>query len=104
MIRLSPLLAALALPATAEPELKQRLQDKHVEGQSQWIYNDLAAGFAAATKSDKPLFVTFRCVPCRDCMAFDELVTGANEELKALAKIGRRRVGEECRSPWSPDH
>jgi hypothetical protein len=86
MIRLSPLLAALALPATAEPELKQRLQDKHVEGQSQWIYNDLAAGFAAATKSDKPLFVTFRCVPCRDCMAFDELVTGANEELKALAR------------------
>lgn len=28
-----------------------------------WIYDDLAAGFAAAEQSGKPLLVSFRCVP-----------------------------------------
>jgi serine protease Do len=85
MKRLVPLLAALALSATADPELKERLKDLHAEGQAQWIYNDISAGMAAAKKENKPLFVTFRCVPCRDCMEFDGLVAGANKELKSLA-------------------
>ena len=64
----------------------ERLKDENARGQSQWIYNDLKKAMAEAKRTGKPIFVTFRCVPCRDCMAFDELVTGANEELKALAR------------------
>ena len=28
-----------------------------------WIYDDLEAGYAQAKKDDKPLLVSFRCVP-----------------------------------------
>jgi hypothetical protein len=42
-----------------DPEaLKKSLDDKDVAGT--WIYNDLAAGFAEARKSRKPLLVVFR--------------------------------------------
>lgn len=83
---LIPFLAVIALPATADPELKERLKDLHAEGQAQWIYNDISAGMAAAKKENKPLFVTFRCVPCRDCMEFDGLVAGGSKELKTLTE------------------
>lgn len=86
-MRLIPLvLLVLSLPAPADPGLRDRLKDAHAEGEPQWIYNDLAAGFAKAKESGKPLFVTFRCVPCRKCMEFDALVAKENEAIKRLAE------------------
>lgn len=85
MKRLLFLPVLLTLNAAADPGLKDRLADENAKGQVQWIYNDIAAGIAAAKKADKPLFVTFRCVPCADCMQFDRLVAGENTALKKLA-------------------
>jgi serine protease Do len=41
--------------------LQHSLGDSEVKGP--WIYNDLKAGFAEATRTGKPLLVVFRCVP-----------------------------------------
>lgn len=49
--------------------------DKAVmEKDARWLYNDTAAGFAAAQKSGKPLLVVLRCVPCLSCMGLDAQV------------------------------
>lgn len=55
------LMALVPLQADDRPVLQEVLQDHEVEGP--WIYDDLAAGFAAARKSGKPLLVNFSCVP-----------------------------------------
>jgi hypothetical protein len=39
-------------------QLQQSLKDTDVH--PSWIYNDVAAGFAAAKKTGKPLLVVFR--------------------------------------------
>jgi hypothetical protein len=35
---------------------------------------DLTAAFQEAQQSNRPLFVTFRCLPCKQCAAFDKSV------------------------------
>lgn len=77
---------ALCTTALADPALRERLQDQQTAGQDHWIYNDLAAGFAKAKETGKPLFVTFRCVPCHACKEFDAIVAGENAEIRELAK------------------
>lgn len=65
-IRLWPL-AAVALLAVAPlhaddgQALKELLQDHALQGD--WIYDDVEAGLLAASKSGKPLLISFRCVP-----------------------------------------
>lgn len=54
-------LAACVPAASAQDDLKKNLKDNNVA--EHWIYDDIAAGFAAARASSKPLLVTFRCVP-----------------------------------------
>ena len=49
---------------------------------------------ATATASAKP----------RDGIDFLPLSVDYDEKLYAVGKIGRRRVGKECRSRWSPYH
>lgn len=62
-----PLVTALVLCALAPlhaddgKNLRGLLQDHQLKGD--WIYDDIEAGFAAAKKSDKPLLISFRCVP-----------------------------------------
>ena len=47
--------------AGEDPVLRDVLKDqKYAEG---WIYEDIDAGYLAATKSGKPLLVCFCCVP-----------------------------------------
>jgi hypothetical protein len=55
-----------------------------LEDSERWIYNDLAAGFAEAEKSGKPLMVVLRCVPCLACMGLDTEVLVENPELTPL--------------------
>jgi len=62
------LIASLFLAATAlnaaEDRRERVLNDrKEVANAGQWIYNDLAEGFAEAGRNGKPLLVVFRCVP-----------------------------------------
>lgn len=38
----------------------QRLQDDRSELVGEWIYDDMAAGFAEAKKTGKPLMIVFR--------------------------------------------
>ena len=53
--------AAATVATAQEPtSLREALGDTVTEG---WIYEDLAAGYAAARKTGKPLLVAFRCVP-----------------------------------------
>jgi hypothetical protein len=66
--------------------LKSRLQDAHAEGEDWWVYNDLEKARETARRLNKPLFVTFRCIPCKDCQAFDAEVAKGNEQIEALAR------------------
>jgi len=55
------LCCAALLMAGEDPVLRDVLKDqKYAEG---WIYEDINAGYAAATRSGKPLLVCFCCVP-----------------------------------------
>ena len=82
------LFLALALVASAQADdkqLKQRLQDEHAEGADHWVYNDIEAARRIAIAQNKPMFVTFRCVPCRDCKSFDAEVAGGSQLIKDFA-------------------
>jgi len=65
--------------------LQDVLQDEHARGAVHWIYNDLESAREEARKRSKPLFVTFRCVPCAACMSFDAEVANGNERIRVLA-------------------
>lgn len=48
-----------------------------------WI-EDLNAGLALAKKEGRPLFVTMRCIPCKQCSEFDADVLDGGAELSPL--------------------
>ncbi|WP_010587285.1 Trx7/PDZ domain-containing (seleno)protein [Schlesneria paludicola] len=80
------LLLVIAGQAIAEDSLRTRLNDTHADQADVWVYNDLRQGMADAKKQNKPLFVTFRCVPCKDCAAFDADVANGNQAVLKLAR------------------
>lgn len=67
-------------------DLRERLKDDNGAQTDLWVYNDIPTATEEARRLDKPLFVTFRCVPCKDCAAFDADVASGNDRIKALAK------------------
>ena len=73
---------ALGQMAHAQNKLLDVLQDENARDADFWIYNDLAAARAEAKRANKPLFVTFRCVPCADCKGFDAEVAKNNQRIK----------------------
>jgi serine protease Do len=72
-------------PATTAPSLRTVLNDAHAEGADHWVYNDLETARAEARKLNRPIFVTFRCVPCKACSGFDAEVAKGSELIKTLA-------------------
>jgi hypothetical protein len=59
-------LAAASSPAAEEKRTRdEQVQDdrKELESRTDWLYNDLDAGFAEAKRSKKPLMIVFRCIP-----------------------------------------
>lgn len=46
--------------------------------------SDLAAARAEARASNRPLFVTLRCLPCKQCLSFDQAVLEGGPELDPL--------------------
>ncbi len=75
-----------AVTGVGDESLRERLKDENGVRTDLWVYNDIAAGIAEAKKQNKPLFVTFRCVPCKDCAAFDADVANGNERVRELAQ------------------
>lgn len=66
--------------------LRTSINDVHILGNDFWIYNDLAGAIEQAKKTDRPIFVTFRCVPCKKCAGFDAEVAKGSEGVKKLAQ------------------
>ncbi|RMG36133.1 MAG: PDZ domain-containing protein [Planctomycetota bacterium] len=83
---LSVLCLSVGSIASADERLRARLNDVNGVRSDVWIYNDIATAIAKARKVNKPLFVTFRCVPCKDCAAFDADVANGNERVRQFAK------------------
>jgi len=75
----------LSAQAAKPPPLIDRLKDDHARGQKQWIYNDFQKAVTEAKRTGKPIFVTFRCVPCEACESFDAEVAKNNQRIKDLA-------------------
>ncbi|MGH7199864.1 MAG: Trx7/PDZ domain-containing (seleno)protein, partial [Planctomycetaceae bacterium] len=85
------LLIASALaeePQRGRDQLKEILGDEHALALNAdlWIYNDIEAARAEARKQNKPLFVTFRCVPCKACRGFDAEVAQGSDAVRKLAQ------------------
>ena len=63
-ILLASLLIAISQARFSQTKLLDVLQDENAQGPDFWIYNNIDAARAEAKRTNKPLFVTFRCVPC----------------------------------------
>src|SRR5262249_9837381 len=48
--------------------------------------SDLAKSLAEAKSTGRPMFVTFRCLPCKQCSAFDKDVLEGGGDLDPLLK------------------
>lgn len=68
------------------PALRDILKDAHAFGADHWIYNDFQKAVAQARISNRPIFVTFRCVPCQACAGFDAEVAQGSDSITKLAK------------------
>lgn len=82
---LATLLLAAGPAFAADPALRDTLKDEHAFGEDWWVYNDIAEAREQARSENKPLFVTFRCIPCKDCAAFDAEVAKDNHVIEQLA-------------------
>ncbi|MDP6794961.1 MAG: Trx7/PDZ domain-containing (seleno)protein [Verrucomicrobiota bacterium] len=77
---------ALSQVGLAQNQLLEVLKDENARGAKFWIYNNLATARAEARRTDKPMFVTFRCVPCAACNGFDAEVAKNNQRIIRLAQ------------------
>ena len=79
------LLPRISSAADAQSKVLEDIQ-RFVEP-SRLIYNDLDRGIAEAKKTNKPLLVIFRCVPCIACSAFDKRVLEKDNEIVDLLDL-----------------
>lgn len=70
----------------AQETLRERLDDENGTRTDVWVYNDIESARDQARRENKPLFVTFRCVPCEACAAFDADVAKGSDQIRKLAK------------------
>ena len=69
------------------PQLLETLNDDHARGVTDlWTYNDIASAMKQAREENKPIFVTFRCVPCRACAGFDAEVAQGSDVIAEFAR------------------
>lgn len=79
-------LAGSAALVAMGQDLAEVLSDQNVVGADFWIYNDLNAALRQAKQENKPIFVTFRCVPCENCRGFDAEVASGSARIANLAQ------------------
>jgi serine protease Do len=74
-----------AQPLVAQDrDTKVRNDRKTFETSKDWVYNNLDEGIRIAKESGKPLFVTFRCIPCEACQEFDDDVASRDPIIRDL--------------------
>jgi len=87
VIALAPLaLAAAPDGQQSKDALKSAINDLNVLGADFWIYNDLSGAIEQAKATNKPIFVTFRCVPCKACAGFDAEVAKGSDVITKFAR------------------
>lgn len=73
-------------------EEKVRNDRLRVSKSGLWHYNDLDAGFAEALRTNKPLMVVFRCIPCVECVKLDDDLLEQNDSVvESMRKFVRVR-------------
>lgn len=85
LVSFAVVLLAVGISA-AEDDLRDRLKDANGIRDDVWVYNDIGQAIRVAKQNNRPIFVTFRCVPCRDCAAFDADVAVGNGQIRKLAQ------------------
>lgn len=70
----------------SQDDLRKRIQDENGTGTDLWIYNDIEQARKIALEQNKPMFVTFRCVPCKACKAFDAEVAKGSGKIRDMAR------------------
>jgi hypothetical protein len=89
MTHLFPLLLLFILVVDFQPPKKTREQKvredrQRVESEGRWIYNDLQQGIDQARKSNKPLLVVLRCIPCEECVKLDDHLVEHDPAIRPL--------------------
>lgn len=73
-------------------EEKVRNDRLRVSKSGLWHYNDMEAGFSESQRTNKPLMVVFRCIPCVECVKLDDDLMEQNSEvLEGLKRFVRVR-------------
>ena len=53
-------------------EEKVRSDRQRVEAEGLWFYNDLEKAYGEASRTNKPILVCLRCLPCEECVKLDD--------------------------------
>ena len=89
LVSFAALLTFIVNGATAPPwkEILGPPQGKRPEAAASYLVTwrtNLAGAMVEAREQNRPLFVTFRCLPCKQCSAFDKEVLEGGPELAPL--------------------
>jgi serine protease Do len=77
----------LSVNIFAQTREEKVLNDKRLfESKGLWFYNDLEKGFETAKKTNQPVLVVLRCIPCEECVKLDDDMVEANPQLQQLLK------------------
>lgn len=73
--------------AYSETREEKVLGDKlRFEKNGLWFYNDLEKAFETAKKTNQPVLVVLRCIPCEECVKLDDDLMESNPQLQQLLK------------------
>jgi hypothetical protein len=93
LLAIGGLLLFAGVVAAQSRDQKVRGDKTKFEAAGFWIYNDLAQGQAEAKKTNRPLLVVLRCIPCEHCVKLDDELVEQDEKLRPLLeKFVRVRV------------
>ncbi len=77
----------LSVNTFAQTREEKVLNDKRLfESKGLWFYNDLEKGFDTAKKTNQPVLVVLRCIPCEECVKLDDDMVKSNPQLQQLLK------------------
>ncbi|MDZ4848983.1 MAG: Trx7/PDZ domain-containing (seleno)protein [Pirellulaceae bacterium] len=74
-------------PVHSQTREEKVLGDKlKFESNGLWYYNDLTSAFETAKKTNQPLLVVLRCIPCEECVKLDDDLLESDPQLQRLLK------------------
>ena len=65
---------------------------------------DLNAALKEAQETKRPLFVTLRCLPCKQCASFDQAVLEGGDKININARMAQGQVKEITYELSARDH